>query len=130
MKKGVSVVAALCALLPSLAAALSVGDIELRSKLNEQLDARVLLQSEPSSEFDDLQVRVASPTVFAAAGLMRPNILSKIDFRVVPAETGGAYIQLSTRERIREPMLNFILEIESADGGRVLREYAIVFEPR
>jgi len=128
MKRVVSVVTALCALLPSLAAALSVGDIELRSRLNEQLDARVSLKSEHSTEIDELQVRVASPTVFAAAGLMRPNILSEIDFHVVPAET-GTYIQLSTRDRIREPMLNFILEIESSDGGRVLREYAIVFEP-
>lgn len=129
MKRGVSVVTALCALLPSLAAALSVGDIELRSKLNEQLDARVSLQSERSTEIDELQVRVASPTVFAAAGLLRPAILSEIDFHVVPAET-GAYIQLSTRARVHEPMLNFILEIQSSDGARVLREYAVVFDPR
>jgi len=127
-KAAVSVVTALCALLPTLTAALSVGDIELRSKLNEQLDARVQLRSERSGEIDDLQVRVASPTVFAAAGLARPHILSEIDFDVVPGKT-GAYIQLSSHDRIREPMLNFILEIESRDGGKVLREYAIVFDP-
>lgn len=130
MKKTASIVTALCALLPSLAAALAVGDIELRSKLNEQLDARVLLRAQRSADIDDLQVRVASSKIFEAAGLKRPNILSKIRFSVVPTEPGNAYIQLYTHDRIREPMLNFILEIESSHGGKVLREYAILFEPR
>lgn len=112
---------------PSVAA-LGLGDIELRSYLNEPLQARIRLRSWQPSELEDLRVSLASREHFERAGMERVPGLSELKFSVVESSDGLAYIELSTRSDFREPFLNFLVEV-SWPQGRVLREYTLLLDP-
>lgn len=114
-------------LVPLTAQALGFGNIKLESALNEPLDARIELISPTSSDLDSLNVTLASEGAFARAGIDRPHFLSGLKFEVVE-ESGEHYIQINSRDSIREPFVNFLLEF-SWDNGRMLREYTMLLDP-
>ncbi|WP_275096800.1 FimV family protein [Sedimenticola hydrogenitrophicus] len=116
-------------LIPSASAfALGLGGIQVDSALNEPLDARVRLISVEQMAIDDIRVRLAAPNDFKRAGLDRPLLLSRLRFQPVFPEDGDAYIRVSTRETIREPFLDFLLEI-SWPQGSLVREFTILLDP-
>jgi pilus assembly protein FimV len=116
-------------LIPSASAfALGLGGIQVDSALNEPLDARVRLISVEQMAIDDIRVRLAAPNDFKRAGLDRPFLLSRLRFQPVFPEDGEAYIRVSTRETIREPFLDFLLEI-SWPQGSLVREFTILLDP-
>lgn len=116
-------------LIPSASAfALGLGGIKVESALNEPLDARVRLISVGQMAIDDIRVKLAGPEGFRRAGIERPFLLSKLRFRPVFPENGEPYIQVSTRETIREPFLDFLLEV-SWPQGNLVREFTILLDP-
>lgn len=121
--------AGLLALLPGLwlasAQALGLGDIELRSRLNQRLAANVPVLGAEPSEIESLVVRLASPEDFARAGIERPEFLSSLEFTLAPT---GDSVRVSSRQTVRDPLLNFIVEARW-NGGRVLREYTVLLDP-
>jgi FimV-like protein len=46
----------------------------------------------------------------------------------VLTEAGGAYVEVSSRLSITEPVIQFVLEVQWA-GGRMLREYTLFLDP-
>ncbi|MGM0680221.1 MAG: FimV/HubP family polar landmark protein, partial [Pseudomonadota bacterium] len=114
-------------MVPLTAQALGFGNIKLNSTLNEPLDARIELISPTSSDLDSLNVKLASEGAFTRAGIDRPHFLSGLQFEVVQ-EGGDPYIKIISRESIREPFVNFLLEF-SWDNGRMLREYTMLLDP-
>lgn len=121
--------AGLLALLPGLwlasAQALGLGDIELRSRLNQRLTANVPVLGAEPSEIESLVVRLASPEDFARAGIERAEFLSSLEFTLAPT---GDSVRVSSRQTVRDPLLNFIVEARW-NGGRVLREYTVLLDP-
>ncbi|MDZ7804221.1 FimV/HubP family polar landmark protein [Thiohalophilus sp.] len=128
LRKWVVGLASACLILvPLTAQALGFGNIKLNSALNEPLDARIELISPTDSDIDSLNVKLASEGAFTRAGIDRPHFLNGLQFEVV--EQGGEnYIQIDSRESIREPFVNFLLEF-SWDNGRMLREYTMLLDP-
>ncbi|MDR9437395.1 MAG: FimV/HubP family polar landmark protein [Thiohalophilus sp.] len=114
-------------LVPLTAQALGFGNIKLNSALNEPLDARIELISPTSSDLDSLTVKLAPEGAFTRAGIDRPHFLSGLKFEVVE-EGGDSYIKVNSRDSIREPFVNFLLEF-SWDNGRMLREYTMLLDP-
>ena len=108
--------------------ALGLGGIKVESALNEPLDAKVRLISVEQMAIDDIRVKLAGPEGFRRAGIERPFLLSKLRFRAVFPENGDPYIQVSTREAIREPFLDFLLEV-SWPQGNLVREFTILLDP-
>ncbi|MCW8944719.1 MAG: hypothetical protein OQL27_08090 [Sedimenticola sp.] len=108
--------------------ALGLGKISVSSALNEPLNARVGLISASATEIEDIRVKLASAAVFRRAGIERPFLLSKLRFSVVGPEQGQPYIQISTRESIREPYLDFLIEVSWA-GGNLVREFTLLLDP-
>ncbi len=109
-------------------AALGLGEIELKSALNQPLNAEVELLSATSSELDELKIAVASPQAFASAGIDRPLFLNKLRFHVTRNPQGTPVILITSREVVREPFLDFLLEI-SWSKGRMVREYTVLVDP-
>ena len=105
--------------------ALALGVLELQSTLNQRLDARIPLHRVNIDEIDDIQVTLGDKAAFARAGLERAFVLTSLRFKVVQTATGETYIDVSSKERIREPYLNFIVDV-SSPSGRVLREYSLL----
>ncbi len=108
--------------------ALGLGGIKVDSALNQPLDAKVRLISVGQMAVDDIRVKLAGPADFKRAGVDRPFLLSKLRFKPVFPENGEPYIQVSTRETVREPFLDFLLEV-SWPQGNLVREFTILLDP-
>ncbi|WP_028006428.1 FimV/HubP family polar landmark protein [Solimonas flava] len=127
MKRIVKPAAAIVAgLWLSSAAALGLGDIEVRSHLNQHFSASIPLTSVSTEEAGDLRVTLASVDDFARAGLDRNAYLSTLRFAV--RTDGPARIEISSAQPAREPYLQLLLEIRGG-GSRILRQYTVLLDP-
>jgi len=128
-KLGLKVALWLTALLPINSFALGLGEIEIKSFLNQPLNAEIQVISARPGEIDDLLVSLASREAFTRAGLERPRHLSDLKFTVKRNEAGDtAVVVVSTRVSIKEPFLNFLIEADWSKG-RLLREYTVLLDP-
>ncbi len=108
--------------------ALGLGDIELHSALNEPLNADVRILSAQPGELGNASVRLAPNDEFARAGIERPAVLSDIKFTIVPGKDGTATLNITSTQPIREPFLDFIVQL-NWQSGRLLREYTLLLDP-
>ncbi len=113
---------------PTVANALGLGKLKLQSALNQPFKARVELLSATADELDSLKISLADEEAFERAGIQRTFLLTKLRFRVEETESGSDYIRISSSEAIREPFLNFLLEINWSKG-RLYREYTVLLDP-
>ncbi|MEN8108048.1 MAG: FimV/HubP family polar landmark protein [Pseudomonadota bacterium] len=108
--------------------ALGLGEIDVRSALNEPFNAVVSLTSGTDEQLQTLKVSIASREAFSRAGIARPVILSEFKFSVERTDTGAPVIRISTKDPIREPFLDFLLEA-AWPNGRLLRQYTVLIDP-
>lgn len=108
--------------------ALGLGEIELNSSLNQPLDAELELLSATDAELQELKIQVGSAEAFSKAGIERPLFLSKLKFEVTRKADGTAVVRVTSSDVVREPFLDFLLEL-SWSKGRLLREYTILVDP-
>lgn len=114
-------------LCPGAAMALGLGEITLYSALNQPLDARIELIDANQLEADEFKVRLASEQAFARAGVERFYVLN--DLRFTPVLQGGErYIRVQSNKVMREPYLNFLVEVVRPNGHFV-REFTVLFDP-
>ncbi len=118
----------LLTLLPGIAYALGLGNLDPDSALNEPFAGKIKLLSAGPDELDSLTVSLADADAFARANIDRPFILGELRFKLVRSETGDDYIQVSSEQPIREPFLNFLVEVSWANG-RLYREYTVLLDP-
>ncbi|PPI82907.1 hypothetical protein KEHDKFFH_17295 [Marinobacter maroccanus] len=111
-----------------VAQALGLGEIELQSYLNEPLDADIVLRQSSGVNPADVFVNIASEQAYERVGLDRNQFLSKLRFQVVTGNDGSLIVNVSSREPLREPYLNFLLEL-TWPSGRLMREYAVLVDP-
>ncbi|GMQ87559.1 MAG: motility hub landmark protein FimV [Gammaproteobacteria bacterium] len=120
------------AMLGSLAsanvAALGLGEIDLKSALNQPLNAEIELLSATASELEEIKISIGSSEAFANAGIDRPIFLSKLRFNVKTNADGVPVVQVTSRDVVREPFLDFLVEL-SWSKGRLLREYTVLVDP-
>ena len=123
------VVATILCLLPTVLWALGVGGIEVSSGLNQAFDARIPIVGAAQGELDDARAGLAEKDIFDRAGLARPHSLSALKFQVVSTGDGSGYIHITSRTGIREPALEFIVELRSP-GANLWRKYSVLLELR
>lgn len=108
--------------------AVGFGELELDSFLNEPLDARIALLDVDDLLPTQVLVKLASEEEFERVGAERTFLLMGLSFQVVIDSEGESYVALSSKELIREPILDFILEVKWPDG-RLLRDYTVLLDP-
>src|SRR5690554_266900 len=111
-----------------VAQALGLGEIELQSWLNEPLDAEISLRESRGVDPGDVFVNVAPEAAYQRIGIDRHQFLSRLRFEVVTASDGSLAVNVSSREPLREPYLNFLLEL-TWPNGRLMREYSVLVDP-
>lgn len=118
-------------LLPGQAAlALGLGDLHVDSGLHEEFEARIDLVALNPGDINRITVGLADAEVFERAGVARPHHLTTLKFEPVSTGDAAGHIRVTSRDRIREPYLNFIIELRWPDG-KLLREYtALLKTPR
>ena len=127
MRKLSKTLAMMGLLTPVGANALGVGEIKLHSALNQSLKADIPLITSASDSVSEVRVNLASPSAFAKAGLERPFYLSGLKFKTVN-KGGHVYVRVTSRDVIREPFLNFLVDV-SWPQGRMLREFTVLLDP-
>jgi pilus assembly protein FimV len=115
-------------LVPLCASALGVGKIELRSALNQKLEAEIELIPVGGEELGDLVVNLAPMKAFVQAGIERPAVLLDLKFAVQTRADGKAVVKVTSTQPIREPNLDFLLEF-TWPKGHLVREFAILLDP-
>ncbi len=115
--------------LPTSSFALGLGQIEIKSFLNQPLNAEIEVISARTGEIENLLVTLASRDSFKRAGLSRPRYLSELRFAVKISEDGdSAVILVTTKSAVKEPFLSFLVEADWSKG-RVLREFTVLLDP-
>lgn len=127
MRKLVITLFCVALLIPSRGNTLGLGEIELHSSLNQELNAEIALTSVGKESAETIIVKLASKADFSRAGLDRPFILNDLDF-VVKVKNGQPYIAVTSKKTIREPFLSFLLDIDWP-RGRILREFTMLLDP-
>jgi pilus assembly protein FimV len=110
------------------ALALGLGDIHTRSALNQNFSADLELLSVDPAELDGVRVSLASPEAFERAGVDRPFFLSALKFAPMVNDDGNTIIRVTSGRPIREPFLDFLVEVRWAKG-RLVREYTVLLDP-
>ena len=127
MRKLTLSLAVMAALLPSRGYPLGLGELELNSALNQELNAKIEVLSAAQEDAEQLIVKLADRDAFNRAGLDRPHQLQQLKFKV--EQIGGTpYVLVYTKGPVREPYISFLLEIDWPQG-HLLREYTLLLDP-
>lgn len=111
-----------------LASALGLGEVTLRSALNQPLDAEVELLQVGDLARNEILPSLASRGDFDRAGVKRPFSITGLKFITKVRDNGTAYIHITSSTPIQEPFLNFLMEVHWP-SGRLLREYTLLLDP-
>ena len=116
---------------PYPAVALELGDITLNSYLYQPLDAEISVLSADVGELDDfhnLHISVAPQNDYEAAGIDRSAMPDNIKFTLIKGTDGKPVIKLASTDAVKEPVIDFILDVSSSKG-HVMREYTVLLDP-
>jgi pilus assembly protein FimV len=122
-------VAVILCLLPTLAWSLGVGSIDVSSGLNQPFDAKIPIIGAKQGELADVAAQLADKNAFERAGLARSRLLSTLKFQVVATGEESGYIHITSRDGIREPALEFIVEVKWRNGS-LRRNYSVLLQPK
>ena len=128
MRNLTKTITAISLLAPVSAFPLGIGDIKLHSALNQNLNAEIALFVSAGENVSDINVKLAPPEKFDEAGVPWNYFLSKIKFETIKAADGSTIIKVSSKEALREPFLDFLVEV-SWDKGNLYREFTVLVDP-
>lgn len=120
-------VAALLPLLSPATWALGLGEMKMRSYLNEPLKAEVALLDVNGLNAEDIRIRLATAEDFSRMGVERAYFLTSVQFSVEIDDSGRGRVLLTTTEPLLEPYIDLILETRWP-AGRLLREYTVLVD--
>ena len=120
--------AALTMLAPGLAAALGVGDYQLKSYLNQPFEMEVELIDARDLAPEEVLVSLAPQQEFDAVGIERSYFLTDLEFEVTLDGQGGGTLRIYSTQPVREPYLSFLIEF-LWPTGRLMREYTVLLDP-
>lgn len=110
------------------AAALGLGSIQVKSRLNQVLDAEIPIVQEKSGEAAGLIVQLASAEDFERIGLSRSQVGVPLEFTLAKNASGQTVIKVTSKDIVSAPFLDFLIEANWTNG-RVLREYTVLLDP-
>ncbi|OGT21973.1 MAG: hypothetical protein A2V90_06430 [Gammaproteobacteria bacterium RBG_16_57_12] len=113
---------------PLAAHAVGLGDIRLNSALDQPLDADIEMQSVQDDELLELKVGIAPLEMFKTAGVDYAEMLQDFEFRILKNPDSTPYIKIVTSQPVKEPFLNFLVELKWAKG-RLVRQYTVLVDP-
>lgn len=109
------------------ALALQLGEVRVKSALDEPLVAEIPIQLDNLSEARDLRAGLASQADFDKAGISRAG-LDQLRFSIVDDSTGHKLVLITSQQPVSDPYLDFLIEVDNA-SGKQLREYTVLLDP-
>jgi pilus assembly protein FimV len=98
---------------------LALSEAELKSYINQKLDIRIGLLEADETELDNLKVSLSYSV---------ENNVSRyqLKYEVIKSDEGN-YLKITTNDLIREPIVEFTLDIGWSDG-HVVRDYSFLID--
>lgn len=127
-KRLVPVLALLALWIPTIGFALGLGNITMKSALNQPLNAEIELLDVRQGDLQNLGARLGSQEDFERVAAERTFFLTNLKFNIETRTDGSAYIRLTSSQAVTEPFLDFVIEV-SWPRGRVLREFTVLVDP-
>jgi pilus assembly protein FimV len=112
----------------SQVSALGLGRLAVQSNLGEALRADIDVSSLTPEEAANLQVKVATPEAYRAAGVDYNAVLPGTKVVLLRRADGKPYLRVTSDRVVQEPFVDVILDI-SWSSGRLVREYTMLFDP-
>ena len=106
-----------------LAYALALGELELKSYLNQPLNVVIPLEFSKESELDELQISIERPDDLAS-GL---QYLHNLKVEVIENDGNQPYLKITSRDNLHEPTLKFVLDMRWSTG-RIQRNYSLLLD--
>ena len=128
VRKLVLAVAAATAFTSGFANALGLGELAVKSSLNQSLEAEITLLEVRDLTSANIKTRLASAEDFTKAGVDRQFFLTGLTFTPVVGVDGKSVIRVTSAKPVQEPYLNFLVEV-LWPNGRLLREYTLLLNP-
>jgi len=113
--------------LSNYASALGLGEVKLKSTLNQPLSAEVQLLDTKGLSPEQIIVSLASVGDFERNGLDFAHFYTEFKFEVALDNPSGPIVRITSRNPVREPYLNFLVEAKWT-SGRLLREYTLLMD--
>lgn len=127
-RKLAATVAVSTALITPSAWPLGLGKIDADSGLNQPLKAEITLLSSRNVSEEDLRAKLASYESYSKFGVRREAYHNTLMFNIVTKDDGSKVIVVESRDPIKEPFINFLVELNWAQG-RLMREYTLLLDP-
>ncbi|MDM7322828.1 MAG: FimV/HubP family polar landmark protein [Gammaproteobacteria bacterium] len=110
----------------SNAQAMGLGEVVVRSYLNQPLLAEIPLVDVSAQDLENIRVRLANAQAFERQGLSLSAVSGRIQLQV----QGGQrpHVVLTSKAPIHDPVLGLVLELEGPDGI-IQRSYDILLDP-
>lgn len=128
VRKLVLAVAAATAFTSGFANALGLGELAVKSSLNQPLEAEISLLEVRDLTSADIKTQLASSEDFTKAGVDRQFFLTGLTFTPMIGANGKSVIRVTSNKPVKEPYLNFLVEV-LWPNGRLLREYTLLLDP-
>ncbi len=110
------------------AQALGLGRVAVQSALGEALRAEIDVTSITPEEASNLNIRIAPPEQYRAAGVDYNAVLPATRVALLRRADGRPYLRVTSDRVVQEPFVDVILEATWATG-KVTREYTLLFDP-
>ena len=107
--------------------ALTLGDIDVTSSLNQRFTATIPLVEISAEDLETVTISVASGDAYERAGIERPDYLSSLSFDIADNK-GRPKVIISSGQIVREPVLNLLLQARWK-GGKIVRDYVVLLDP-
>lgn len=128
VRKLVLAIAAASALSSGMAHALGLGELTLKSTLNQPLVAEIELLDVKDLTAAEVVPSLASPEDFAKAGVDRQAFLNDLSFTPVINASGKSVLRVTSSKPLSEPMVKFLVQV-MWPNGRLLRDYSVLLDP-
>jgi len=128
VRKLVLAIAAASALSSGMAHALGLGELSVKSTLNQPLVAEIELKDAQGLNAGQVVPSLATTADFAQAGIARQAFLNDLTFTPVINANGKSVLRITSSRAVREPYVKFLVQV-LWPNGRLLREYSLLLDP-
>ena len=128
VRKLVLAIAAASALSSGMAQALGLGELTLKSTLDQPLLAEIELLDVKDLTAAQVVPSLAPAQDFSNEGVPRPAFLEDLRFTPVINPDGKSVLRVTSSQPLSEPFVKFLVQV-MWPNGRLLRDYSVLLDP-
>ena len=128
VRKLVLAIAAASALSSGMAQALQLGEMTLKSQLNQPLSVEIELLDVGGLTASEITPSLASSQAFVDAGVDRQAFLNDLVFTPVINPSGRSVVRVTSSKPLPESYVRFLLQVQWPNG-RLMRDYSVLLDP-